>query len=83
MVGEYHTADTAAITTTSFNGICQDSLGKPAPQRQTILDFTGARDDKVALASAGPHANHLPIPHHSVFYRLDASSAAQPTASKH
>jgi len=33
MVGEYHNADTAAITTTSFNGICQDSLGKPAPQR--------------------------------------------------
>jgi len=25
----------------------------------------------------------MPAPHHSVFYRLDALSAAQPTASKH
>ena len=34
----------------------QDNLGKykPAPERQTILDFTGARDDGVAVASAGP-----------------------------
>jgi len=24
-----------------------------------ILDFTGARDDEVAVASAGPFANHL------------------------
>ena len=23
----------------------QDNLGKPAPERQTILDFIGARDD--------------------------------------
>jgi len=23
----------------------QDNLGKPAPERLTILDFTGARDD--------------------------------------
>jgi len=25
----------------------------------------------------------MPAPHHSVFYRLDALPAAQPTASKH
>jgi len=37
------------------------------------LDFTGARDDGVAVASAGPYANHLhrapdrPVTHHSVF----------------
>jgi len=43
----------------------------------------------VAVASAGPYANlHLdpdtqPASHHSVFYRPDALSAAQPTASKH
>jgi len=37
-----------------FNG-----LGKPVAERQTILDFTGARDDGVAMASAGPCANHL------------------------
>jgi len=32
----------------------QENLGKPAPERQTILDFTGARDDGVEIASAGP-----------------------------
>jgi len=37
----------------------QDNLGKPAPERQTILDFTAARDDEVAVASAGPYVNHL------------------------
>jgi len=37
----------------------QDNLGKPAPEMYTILDFTGARDDGVAVASAEPHANHL------------------------
>ena len=37
----------------------QDNLGKPAPERKTILDFTGATDDGVAVASAGPYANHL------------------------
>jgi len=54
------------------------------------LDFTGARDDGVALASAAPYANHLhlapdttPVSHHSVFYRPDALRPAQPTASKH
>jgi len=43
----------------------------------------------VAVASAAPYASlhlaHLPTttpaPHHSVFYRPDALSAAQPTAS--
>jgi len=35
----------------------QDNLGKPAPE--TILDATEARDDGVAVASAGPYANHL------------------------
>jgi len=25
----------------------------------------------------------MPVPHHSVFYRPDALSATQPTASKH
>jgi len=40
----------------------QDNLGKPAPERQTILDFTAARDDGVAVASSGPYATHLHIP---------------------
>jgi len=33
--------------------------GKSAPERQTILDFTEARGDGVAVKSAGPYANHL------------------------
>jgi len=46
----------------------------------------------VAVASAGPYANHLclspcqitaPVPHHSVFYMPDALRDAQPTVSKH
>jgi len=69
----------------------QDNLGKSAPERLTILDFTGTRDDGVAVASAGPYANHshlapeitTPAPHHSFFFRPDALPAAQPTASKH
>jgi len=36
-----------------------DNLGKLAPERQTVLDFTGGRHDGVAVASAGPYANHL------------------------
>jgi len=58
---------------------------------KTILDFTEARDDGVAMASAEPYAKHL----HSIqtdnhanispsnFYRLDALPAAPPTVSKH
>ena len=37
----------------------EDDLGEPAPGRQTILDFSEARDDGLAMASAGPYANHL------------------------
>ena len=43
-----------------FNGLLfQDNLGRPAPDGYTILDFTGARDDGVAVASAEPYANHF------------------------
>jgi len=35
----------------------QDSLGKPASEKH--LDFNEARDDRVAVASAGPYANYL------------------------
>jgi len=46
--------------------------GHPAPERCTILHFTGARDDGMAVASAGPYAPRarqitMPVPHHSVF----------------
>ena len=37
----------------------QDNLGKMAPERQTILDFNEARDDRVVVASAGLNANYL------------------------
>jgi len=36
-----------------------DNLGKLVPKRQTILDFTEAEDDGVALASPEPYANHM------------------------
>jgi len=39
--------------------IFQDNLGKPAPEMSTILDFNEARDDGMAVASAGLYANHL------------------------
>jgi len=29
------------------------------PERLTILGFSEARDDGVAVASAGPYANHM------------------------
>jgi len=35
------------------------NLGKPVPEGKTILDFNESRDDGVAVASAGPYANHL------------------------
>ena len=56
---------------------------------RTIRDFNKARDDAVAVASAGPYANHFSrqittsVPHPSLFYRPDALPAAQPTVSKH
>jgi len=34
-------------------------VNKPTPERQTILDFNEAKYDGVALALAGPYANHL------------------------
>jgi len=37
----------------------QYNPGKLATERQTIVDFTGATDDGVAVASVGPHANHV------------------------
>jgi len=37
----------------------QDNLGKIAPEKLTILDFNEVKDDGVAVASAGPYANHV------------------------
>jgi len=55
---------------------------------QTNLDVNEARDDGMAVASAGPYANHLqtkkhtPAPHHLFLYTPDAFCDAKPTASK-
>jgi len=59
-----YVTDNYALLVLNYCYIClttffQDNLGKLAPERQTILHFTGARDDRVAVASAGPYANHL------------------------
>jgi len=38
----------------------QDKLDKAAAERnKTFLNFNEARDDGMAMASAGPYANHL------------------------
>ena len=37
----------------------QDNQDKLAPERWTLLDFKQARDDEMAVASAGPYANNL------------------------
>jgi len=63
-------------------------------KRKTILDFNEARDDRVAVASAGPYANHLLLVpdrqacQHLItqFYKLNAlpdQADAQPTVTKH
>ena len=71
----------------------QDNLGKPAPKGKTILDFNEARDDVIAVASAGPYANHLHLALDRIekttpaTHRLGALPGAlpgtQPTLSKH
>jgi len=55
------------------------------------LDFNEARNDGMAVASAGPYASFapysrqitMPAPHHSIFYKPDALPNAQPTVSRH
>jgi len=57
-----------------------------------IVDFNEARDDGVAVASAGPYFKScapcsrqitMPSPQHSIFYRPHALPDTQPTVSKH
>jgi len=58
---------------------------------KTNLDFTEARESECQwqqldhMQSAPRHSRQIttPSPYHSVFYRLDALPAAEPTASKH
>jgi len=66
----------------------QSTGGKP--KGKTSLDFTEARHSEWQWHQLGRvqvctslQTDNMPAPHHSVFYRPDALSAAQPTASKH
>ena len=68
----------ATITTVNpFNGLFSRTTWVSHYQKgRTILDLTEARNDGVAVASAGLYANHLhfapqittPAPHHSIFF---------------
>jgi len=42
-----------------FNGLFEATWVSWHQKGRTILDFTEARDVGVAVASAGPYANHL------------------------
>jgi len=71
-----------------FTAFFQDNLGKPAPERQTILDFTGVRDAGVVVASAEPYANHLhlapdrePHQHLTTQFLQAACPSSRPTNS--
>ena len=79
-----------------FNGLSfQDNLGKPAPEKQnhsgkTNLDLleqeiVSGSGISWAVCKSAPCSRQItmPAPHHLVFYRPDALSATQPTASKH
>jgi len=57
---------------------------------KTNLNFTEARDSEWQWHQLGSmqvctllQTDTTPAPHRSIFYRLDALPAAQPTASKH
>jgi len=55
------------LTTTTlhpFNGLFSRTTWVIQHQKETILDFTGARDDRVAVVSARPYANHLHLAPH-------------------
>jgi len=77
-----------ATSVTHLTAFFLDHLGKTV--HCTGLDFNEARDDGVALASAGPYTNlytSLQTDNHAStssvhFYRSDALPDAQPTASK-
>jgi len=42
-----------------FNGLFSRITWVSQHQKGTILDFSGARDDGMVVASAGPYVNHL------------------------
>jgi len=56
-----------------FNDLFSTTTWVSRTRKVNLLDFTGARDDRVAVASAGPlfapcsRQITTPVPHHSVF----------------
>jgi len=83
---------TTTILLHPFDGLFSRTTQVSRHQRgRTILDFTEATDNGVAIASAGPYANYLHLAqtgnHASTsplsFYRVDVLPATEPTVSKH
>jgi len=74
-----------------FNGPLSGTTQVSRYQKgKTNLDFTEARDSEWQWHQVGHmqvstslQTDTTPAPHRSVFYRLDALPATQPTASKH
>jgi len=78
-----------------FNGVFQDNLGKPAPQRlnqnwilikQEMMGWQWHQLDHVQIICTSLQSdNHASISssYHSIFHRPDALPDAQPTVSKH
>jgi len=71
-----------------FNGPFPGQPVYASIRKETIRDFSEARDDGMTVASAGPHANHLNLaPDHAStstlsFYMSDSLPAAKTTAPK-
>ena len=83
-----HRWSAAIITHTRLTALCPGITRASRYQKgKTNLDFTEARDSGIswAVCKSAPRSRQItiPAPHHSVFYRPDALTAAQPTASKH
>jgi len=91
----YHRCQRPEFTHTRLMALFPGLPGRASTRREkgkTDLDFTEARDIEWqwhqlggAICKFAPRSRQIttPAPHHSVFYRLDALPAAQPTASKH
>ena len=83
--------NTSHTHTHPFNGPFSGTTRMSRYQKgKTNLNFTEARDSEwqwhqLGICKSPPCSRQIttPAPDHSVFYRLDALPAAQPTASKH
>ena len=58
--GPFRPKVTTTITTPVYNGLFSRTTWVSRYQKgRTVLDFTEARDDGMAVAAAGPYVNHL------------------------